>query len=559
MISRILLIASVVVAAGCLFLVFGWWTLLLGLLIFRRKPKPRTAYGTARWGNETDVDLDSKEGLAIGRLSVCRRSSWAIFNPWIKSRDACNAFWSKRDNPVVRLRNVIHAILIAPTGKGKGVSFAIPHGLSCKDNAVYLDINGEIAAATATARRRMGHRVVSLGLYPLGTETLDSLNPLDLIDAESPLAIDDCRTLADALVVRTGQERDPHWSDAAVIFFTAILAFLVKHAPPHDRSLQTLRGITANPEELEVTIALMRKSTAWGGLLARMGDQLTHFRDKELGSVMTTCGRFLSFLDSPAVAKSTTTSSFDPKELLTGKMSIFLIVPPEYLRVSVPLIRVWLSTLMLIVVKGGVKNKRLTYFVIDEAGSLSHLNCLDDAIDKYRKFGIRLILMYQSVGQLKTCWPDGGDLTLLANTTQVYWAVQDFATAESISNRLGETTIVTQSGGSSSGRSRQSPDQGNHGSTSYSVNSNANWAEHNRRLLRPEEVLGLDERIAISFCPGLPPLWTTLERYYENKSPRWEWVARAVMFVQCLALFAAVLLMLTAVLGVNIHDFYASP
>jgi type IV secretion system protein VirD4 len=553
MISRILLIASVVVAVCCLFLVFGWWALLSGLLIFRRKPKARSSFGTARWGNASDVNLDSKEGLAIGRLSVSPRSYWAIFNPRMNSRDACMAFWGKRESPAVWLPNVIHAILVAPTGKGKGVSFAIPHGLSCRDNAVYLDINGEIASATASARKQMGHRVVSLGLYPLGTDSLDSLNPLDLIDADSPLAIDDCRALAEALVVRTGQEREPHWCDASEMFFAAILAFLVKHAPPHDRSFQTLRGICANPEELEVTIALMRKSTAWDGMLARMGDQLTHFKDKELGSVMTTCGRFLSFLDSPAVAKSTTTSSFNPKELLTGKMSVFLIVPPEYLRVSVPLIRVWLSTLMLVVVRAGTQNKRLTYFVVDEAGSLSHLTCLDDAIDKYRKFGIRLILMYQSLGQLKKCWPDGGEQTLLANTSQVFWAVQDLPTAEYISNRLGESTIVVESGGTSSGRSRQSGVHGSQGSTSYSVNTNANWSEHNRRLLRPEEVLALDERTAITFCSGLPPLWTTLERYYERKEPRWQRLSAAVMFLQCLILFSVAMLLLMAVLGVNIH------
>jgi type IV secretion system protein VirD4 len=110
--------------------------------------------------------------------------------------------------------------LVAPTGKGKGVSFAIPHGLSCKDNAVYLDINGEIASATATARKEMGHRVVSLGLYPLGIDVLDSLNPLDLIDADSPFAIDDCRALGEALVVRNFQEREQHWSDSAEMFFT---------------------------------------------------------------------------------------------------------------------------------------------------------------------------------------------------------------------------------------------------------------------------------------------------------------------------------------------------
>jgi type IV secretion system protein VirD4 len=354
MISRILLIASVVVAVGCLFLIFGWWILLLAIPLFKRTHRQYTAFGTARWADESDFNLNAK-GLSIGRLSVPRRSFWAIFNPRVKSMDACNAFWGQRESPLVTLSNVVHSALFMPTGIGKGASFGIPHALTCEDNAVYVDVNGEFAKAAAQARRNMGQRVVALDSGHVWTDIPDSLNPLDLIDADSPLALDDCRALAEALVVRTGQEREPHWCDAAEMFFAAILAFLIKYAPPQDRSLQTLRGLTANPEELEAAIVVMRQSPAWDGMLARMGDSLTHFKDKELGSVMTTCGRFLSFLDTPAVAKSTTTSSFDPKELVTGKMSVFIIVPPELVRVQIPLIRVYLSTLMLVVVKGGVQ------------------------------------------------------------------------------------------------------------------------------------------------------------------------------------------------------------
>jgi type IV secretion system protein VirD4 len=37
-----------------------------------------------------------------------------------------------------------------------------------------------------------------------------------------------------------------------------------------------------------------------------------------------------------------------------------------------------------------------------------------------------------------------------------------------------------------------------------------------RPLLRKDEVLGLSNRIAITFTPGVPPIWTTLVRYYEE-------------------------------------------
>ena len=125
-----------------------------------------------------------------------------------------------------------------------------------------------------------------------------------------------------------------------------ITSFVVNQAPKHDRSLQTVRGILSNPEELEAAITVMRQSPAWDGMLARMGDQLTHFKDKELASTLTTTGRFLRFLDTLAIAESTRSSSFDPAQLLTGKMSVYLVLPPEHTRTQSPLLRLWIGALL---------------------------------------------------------------------------------------------------------------------------------------------------------------------------------------------------------------------
>jgi type IV secretion system protein VirD4 len=551
MISRLLLIASVAVAVCCLFLIFGWWILLLAIPLFKRNYKRYTAFGTARWADESDLDVNAK-GLPIGRLSVPQRSFWAIFNPWVKSMDACKSFWGHRERPAIQIPTV-HALIVAPTGVGKGVSFSIPHGLTCEESTIFLDFNGEIARATAGARRKMGHRVVLLDPFHVVTDVPDTFNPLDFIKGDSTLALDDSGALAESIVVKTGQEREPHWLEVSELNIAAITAFVVHHAPKEDRSLQTVRDILNNPDELEAAITVMRQSPAWSGMLARMGHQLTHFKDKELASTLTTTGRFLRFLDTLPIADSTKTSSFDPSDLLTSKLSVFLILPPEYFRVQSPLLRLWIGSLLRAITKGGLQNNRRVHVVLDEASCLGHLDCLDDAIDRYRKFGVRMILMYQSLGQLKKCWPDGGDQTLLSNTTQVYFGVNDQQTAEYISARLGEETIVIQSGGTSTGRSRQSSDHSNQGSTSYSVNSNDNWAQHNRKLLKPEEVLALDERTAITFTPGLPPIWTTLERYYENKRS-WKWLAHAKMFFMCMVLFVITVVVAMGLLGMNIHQ-----
>ena len=86
--------------------------------------------------------------------------------------------------------------------------------------------------------------------FKLVTQTPDTFNPLDFIDKDSPTAIDECRDLAEALVIRTGQEKDPHWADSAEAWISALTALVVQYGEPNDRSLQTVRTLLTIPQNL---------------------------------------------------------------------------------------------------------------------------------------------------------------------------------------------------------------------------------------------------------------------------------------------------------------------
>src|SRR3954465_5002317 len=146
-------------------------------------------------------------------------------------------------------------------------------------------------------------------------------------------------------------------------------------------------------------------------------------------------------------------------------------------------------------VKGGLQETNKVHFLLDEAATLGHLESLDDAVDKYRAFGVRLIFLYQSLGQLKKCFPDGQEQTLLSNVTQVFFGVNDPETAKYVSDRLGEETIIVTSGGTGTSKTRQHCHQGSGGGSGSSSSSTSdNWVQQARRLLKPEEVTALNER-----------------------------------------------------------------
>jgi type IV secretion system protein VirD4 len=155
-------------------------------------------------------------------------------------------------------------------------------------------------------------------------------------------------------------------------------------------------------------------------------------------------------------------------------------------------------------------------FIIDEFGALGHLQVIDDCLALGRGYGLGLQMFIQSLGQLKGCFPKDGGQTALANTAQIFFSTAEFDTAEKISKRLGNATILVDSWGSSRGYSLQ---EGMQRSESRSRNKDTKTQQQKRALLEPDEVLALDPRQAITFCPGScrRPMLTKLVRYYEQR------------------------------------------
>lgn len=497
-----------------------------------KKAVPLTSHGTARWADADDLKragMLEGEGLPLGRIRE-GRSFWKALNGLLDRRlpayDACLAFMLSmrklqklpRQTQTITLSKGAHVSIFAPTGVGKGVSLVIPFLLRCRESCVTVDFKGENATLTAAARRVMGQKTIILDPFNVVTRTPDTFNPLDQIKSDSTLLIDECRALANALVVRTGEEKDPYWNDSAELWITAMLVTVAKYGASPNRSLQTVRTLLTDPGKRAAIIQMLCEKTDLEGMVARLGNQLTSYKDKELGSVLSTANRFLNFLDTLAIADSTKTSTFDPAELRTGKMTVYLVLPPEHMRSQSALLRVWVGSMLRACVRAGLGEENRVHYVLDEAASLGQMDILDDAVDKFRGYGVRCQFFYQSLGQLKQCWKEGKDQTLLSNTSQIYFGVNDNQTAEYVSNRLGEKTIIVESGGNNTGgnRGETAGAQASH-STGSSWGENRNWQQIGRHLLRTDEVIGLPQRTAIIFAPGVPPIRTTLTRYYEDQ------------------------------------------
>jgi type IV secretion system protein VirD4 len=221
-------------------------------------------------------------------------------------------------------------------------------------------------------------------------------------------------------------------------------------------------------------------------------------------------------------------------------MTIYLIVPAHYLRSQASLMRLWVTAFLRTVVKRGVDNRRPVNVILDECAQLGRLEAIMDMLTIGRGYGLKITAIFQAMAQLKKVSPERQEGIWLSNTTQIFFAINDKETAEYVSFRIGESTILAESGGRSYGVSHQDSQDGP-GSYSTSKNVNENWQQLGRRLKKPEELTVLHPRVCITLHPGLPPIMTWLVRYYEKgfRVPPRMSLEKAAFDTACLFLTAA--------------------
>lgn len=552
------------IAVGLRWHQLGAAAMLLLTFMVARKRKRLTTLGSARWADGYDLlragMLRHGSGLILGRATVARitlgQAFEALTDRGLNDETACQAVVGtcgpRKKKVQVRLTNAIHTSIFAPTGVGKGVSCIVPFLLTTTKEPVFvLDVkDGELARLTAEARRKMGRKVYILDPYRCVTNHPATLNPINFIDKNSKYALDDCREIANEIVERKQEQGDGiHFLDNAEAAIAALIATTVEYGEADQKSLQAVCDIASCPDRWEKAVQLMVASSAQEGMLSRMGGNLTHLKERELASTMSTIARFLRFLSTPAIAESTKTSSFNPEDILDGKTDVYCVLPADRVATLSPLLRLWTGTFLRTAQRG--KGKRTIHFICDEAGSsLGKMDELATALTVGRSAGVKLQLYFQDLGQLAKYWPDGADQTLLANTTQVFFGVNDQKTAEYVSNRLGDATIIVTSGGKSVSDAVATGSNGQITNT-RTRGWSENWQQNARRLLKPEEVTALNPRMAITFAPSMPPICTTLIRYYEEKlrPDRW-WKRPWLKFKLVLDCLALVLLAVFIAIGV---------
>ncbi|MCA9065711.1 MAG: type IV secretory system conjugative DNA transfer family protein, partial [Planctomycetaceae bacterium] len=420
-------------------------------------------HGSAAWASAAELQragcFENQNGLPLGEavgLSPPKPfyAFWVLVRfPLSRSREAVRLANACRGQqraalPVSLPDSLAHLAIFGASGGGKTTCYAIPFLLRCRDNMVVLDVKGELAMLTARHRAKaFGHEIIILD--PFGVSSgcgfkPAHFNPLDLWRGRPDRIADEARRMASAFVVETGAETDAFWVKISRTIITSVLTFLMAESVP-GTSFNQMRDIISSPKLMDEMIEFMLSRDSCHGLLKRMAGQLQQCKGQTKSSAQTVCNSHIDFLDSLAIATMLADSTFDARRLITGRMTIYLCLPPDRVTEMAGLQRVLMSSLINLVFEAGENRNRRIRFLMDEAATLRQLDATYAALMYGRSYGLRMIFLFQGASQADLVFPGPRRDDFFSTVAAIYCATNDNRTAKEVSEGIGQATVHSRS------------------------------------------------------------------------------------------------------------------
>jgi type IV secretion system protein VirD4 len=388
-----------------------------------------------------------------------------------------------------------HGIVFAGSGGFKTTSVTIPTALKWGGGLVVLDPSNEIAPMVTKHRKAAGRQVFVLD--PRASTI--GLNVLDWIGQHGATKEEDIAAVASWIMTdnpRQGSARDDFFRASALQLLTALVAdvCLSGHTKKKDQHLRQVRANLSEPEpKLRQRLQAIYDNSASEFVKENVAPFIA-MTPETFSGVYANAAKETHWLSYTNYAALVSGSSFTTAEIADGQTDIFINLDLKTLENHPGLARVIIGSLLnAIYNRNGEVNGR-TLFLLDEVARLGYLRILETARDAGRKYGITLLMLYQSIGQMREAY-GGRDATskwFESASWISFAAINDPETADYISKRCGDTTVevdqLTQSSqmsGSSRTRSKQLA---------------------RRALILPHEVLRMRTDEQIIFTAGNPPL-----------------------------------------------------
>lgn len=512
-------------AVGTVLAVIVWLEVALHLMRSldrgrRRRRAESELYGKAKFLDERFMsELAKRRGILLGQWGSGARA------------------------PLVAWRLEGSALTLAPPRSGKGATIALnylsPRWRGWEGSTVLLDPRGEMFPVVARRRRQMGRRVLLMdpygvveghrqtlpGLY-LPLTRSETFNPLDFIRDDEAKAVSDIYVLLDALLTpppaNRSQSNAQHFYQSSRAIIAGYIAWVRFRCEPGERTLDRVRSLLMSSVEdrKEWEDGVLKEDRFAGGLAHEAVERMRQVSDEERGSNFSSIANQMSFLTSPAMVRSTGSSTFDPEVLVDGNTDLFVVVPEDESANARSWLRLWITMPNALSTRRPLKRDLL--LIIDEMPKLGFLQPVMDGYNMAAGRGVHFWSFAQSISALDETWGAESRKTLMHLAEIVQYlglGRNDPEGAEEISKAIGHGTFESQSeshsGSMSDAKLIASKTQTQAGETLSLVKE---------RLVTPDDLmtLGPDKQFVLASPKDIPrdPIALEHTRYWTHRQTR---------------------------------------
>lgn len=447
-------------------------------------------------------------------------AAWATLKDIIKLGllDGKGIFLGKlKDGRYLRYDGQHHTSVIAPTRSGKGAGIVVPALCTHRGSAVVYDIKEENFQKTAKRRSEISDIIY---FNPCSVESAH-FNPLFSI-RKGINEVKDAQNLANIIVEPDRPGQVDHWVRTGNSLLTAAILHVLYAGDPSEKNLAGVANLLSRPEmglveTLQDMMETKHIKDEFGNplhphpsIVAAVRDVLNKSAD-DRSSVVSTVMGYLSIYRDPLLANCTRDSDFAIEDLMMAERpkTLYLVVSANDIERIKPVTRIILNLicrrLCEPVEQSTIEKRHKLLLALDEFPTLGRMDFFENALAYIAGFGMRALLVSQSMNQLKMAY--GERSSLLDNThVRVFYTPNTIETAEYISRTLGDTTVEYKTQSAS----------GQKGSPFFSGKSESGHISRSP-LLTPRQVMELPANEAIVFVGGAKPIRCLQSAYYQDE------------------------------------------
>ncbi|MBX5181007.1 Ti-type conjugative transfer system protein TraG [Rhizobium lentis] len=342
-----------------------------------------------------------------------------------------------------------HMLFFAGSGGYKTTSNVLPTALRYTGPLICLDPSTEVAPMVTEHRTQVLRREVMV-LDP--NNPINGFNVLDGIE-HSRRKEEDIVGVAHMLLSesqRFESSTGSYFQNQAHNLLTGLLAHVML-SPEYAgrRNLRSLRQIVSEPEPSVLAMLRDIQAHSKSTFIRETLGVFTNMTEQTFSGVYSTASKDTQWLSLDSYAALVCGNAFRPSDVVSGKKDVFLNIPASILRSYPGIARVIIGSLVNAMVQADGNFSRRALFILDEVDLLGYMRVLEEARDRGRKYGISMMLLYQSVGQLERHFgKDGATSWIDGCAFASYAAIKALDTARNVSAQCGEMTVEVQ------GRSR---------------------------------------------------------------------------------------------------------